>query len=325
MSTLADKISSDYFEARNSLNKSRGEEVIVHVENEDDKPFWKDIFTKQGIKTRIYPASRDSLKRGKKEVLKLKDKVGKYMVLCVDSDLDYLLQKTTYNSRMINENPYIFQTYTYSIENYKCYAESLHNVVVKATLQDNPDIFDYSTFLKKYSEEVFELFIYLYHHYVNEIKGFSISDFSNTIKLLSQVDILNEGNQSLKDLKNQIREKLSDMEIIPDEKIDNYKNILKKLGLTNQNTYLFIQGHTLYENVVTMFLKPIENYLKHLQYDIISNQKQDDDEANNMRNQYQKSIVDIELVLRNNTDYHDCFLMHKIIQDIQYLKDQFTV
>jgi hypothetical protein len=66
-----------------------------------------------------------------------------------------------------------------------------------------------------------------------------------------------------------------------------------------------------------MFLKPIENHLKRQQYSIISQQQKDNEEANNRRNQYQKSIVDIELVLRNNTDYYDCFLMDKIIKDIQ--------
>ncbi len=320
MSNLVDKISSDYFEARNSLNKSRGEELIVHVENEDDKPFWKDIFTKQGIKTRIYPASRDSLNRGKQEVLKLKDKVGQYMVLCVDSDLDYLLQKSTDISKLINENPYIFQTYTYSIENYKCYSESLHNIVVKSTLQDEPDLFDYVAFLRRYSEEIFELFVYLYHNRINKTAKFSISDFSDAVKLLDKVDISHAGNVALKNLKKQIKLKLSDIEVISEAKMDNYKHILKNLGVTEQNTYLFIQGHTLYDNVVTMILKPIEKRLKSLQYDKISKQKKDNEEANNRRNQYKKSVVDVELVLRNNTDYYNCFLMDKIIRDIQNFK-----
>lgn len=321
MSKLVDKISSDYFEARNVLNKSRGEEVIVHVENEDDRPFWKDIFTKQGIKTRIFPASKETLDRGKQEVLKLKDKIGKYMVLCVDSDLDYLLQDKTDTSKLINENPYIFQTYTYSIENYKCYSPSLHGVVVKATLQDKPELFDYITFLEKYSNAVFKLFVYLYHYQVNQSNELSISTFSDTIKLFNHVDILNAGTNSLNELKNQIEQKFSNIGAIPNEQFNNYIDILNRLGLTKQNTYLFIQGHTLYENVVSMFLKPIENHLKREQYNLINQQQKDTEEANNRRNQYQKSIVNIELLLRSNTDYYDCFLMDKIIADIQKYKD----
>ena len=33
-------------------------------------------------------------------------------------------------------NPYIFQTYGYAIENFHCFAESLHEVCVQATLND---------------------------------------------------------------------------------------------------------------------------------------------------------------------------------------------
>lgn len=319
MSQLVDKISSEYFEARNSLNKSRGEEIVVHVENEDDRPFWKDVFTKQGIKTRIYPASKETLGRGKQEVLKLKDKVGKYMVLCVDSDYDYLLQEVTDTSKLINQNPYIFQTYAYSIENYKCYAESLHNIVVKATLQDRPDLFDYVSFLKKYSEAIFELFLYSYHYAVTQSGGLSITNFSDAIKLLRHVDILHTG-QSIDSLKKQIQEKIAEVETLPTELLDNYEAKLKELGVTPQNTYLFIQGHTLYDNVVCMFLKPIESFLKREQFDMINRQQRDSAEADNRRNQYKKSIVDIEFVLRNNTDYYDCFLMDKIITDIQNYK-----
>lgn len=77
--------------------------------------------------------------------------LGRSLIACVDSDYDFLLQGATNTSRKINRNRYIFQTYTYAIENYHCFAESLHEVCVQATLNDR-SILDFNFYLKKYSE-----------------------------------------------------------------------------------------------------------------------------------------------------------------------------
>jgi len=197
---------STYFEGENLLNEPDEAIVRVFVENEDDIPFWKDIFDKFNLRTKIHPASEISLARGKKEVLKQKNRVGKFLILCVDSDYDYLLQGHTDNSKTINESPYIFQTYTYSIENYKCYAESLHRVMVRATLQDKQELFDYVRFLKEYSVIIYDLFIYSLHYTKEKSDGFTIEDFSKTIKLLEQVDYSSQGQEALAKLKKAVKE-----------------------------------------------------------------------------------------------------------------------
>lgn len=83
--------------------------------------------------------------------------LGRSLIACVDSDYDFLLQGATNTSRKINRNRYIFQTYTYAIENYHCFAESLHEVCVQATLNDR-SILDFNSYLKRYSEIVYPLF-----------------------------------------------------------------------------------------------------------------------------------------------------------------------
>jgi hypothetical protein len=317
MSGLIDKITSDFFEAQNALNKSKGIVIEVYVENEDDIPFWKDIFERCELQTKIHPASKTSLDRGKTEVLKQINDVGKMKILCVDSDYDYLLQGYTDVSKIVNDNPYVFQTYTYSIENFKCYAESLHGVVVKATLQDE-QLFDYVGFLKSYSSIIYDLFIYSLHHEKEQSKSFTMADFSNTIKLLEQVDV--SSSKQLKKLKESVEKKIATLDQISDKQISQFKEALQSLGVTPENTYLFIKGHTLYENVVCMFLKPIERYLRSKQFKQISELKKDDEEATDRRNQYKKSLIDIEFVLRHNTNYYDCFLMKKILSDIENYK-----
>jgi hypothetical protein len=225
-------------------------------------------------------------------------------------------------SKIVNENPYVFQTYTYSIENFKCYAESLHFVVVKATWQDEQQLFDYVGFLKSYSSIIYDLFIYSLHHVKEQSKSFTMTDFSNTIKLLDQVDVSFSVQKELKKLKESVEKKIATLDKISEKQISQFQEELYTLGVTPENTYLFIKGHTLYDNVVCMFLAPIERHLKSIRYKKISELKKDDEEATNRRNQYQKSVTDIELVLRINTDYHDCFLMKKIFRDIESYKQR---
>ncbi len=75
------------------------------------------------------------------------------MVICVDSDDNYLLQDATDDSKAINENPYIFQTYASSVENYRCFADSLADLCIRARLHDEP-LFDFVEFLQSYSAVV---------------------------------------------------------------------------------------------------------------------------------------------------------------------------
>lgn len=63
--------------------------------------------------------------------------VGRDMIACVDADYDYILQGATEMSRQMLENPYIFHTYAYAIENFQCYAKGLHETCVMVTLNDH--------------------------------------------------------------------------------------------------------------------------------------------------------------------------------------------
>ncbi|MDM8564795.1 DUF4435 domain-containing protein [Candidatus Halobeggiatoa sp. HSG11] len=331
---IKDKVNSDFFGGRNYYNKSKGEEklITVFVESEDDIPFWKDIFDKSNLRTKIYPGSQTSPARGREEVLKharLKyDKdgskfeitgVGKYLILCVDSDCSYLLKNRTENSKKINGSPYIFQTYTYSIENYKCYAESLHKIVKRATLNDNAQtLFNYVDFLKKYSTIIYDLFVYfLYYYTKEEYANVRIDDFSDIIKL-SQVDTLSQGEKTLAKLTEIVKDKLTTLDKIPDTQINQFKTKLNKLGVKPENTYLFIKGHTLFDEIVCKFLTPITSNLKKQKIEQIQKDEEISKEKiiQNIDN-YNNSLTYYKVLLHNNTDYYECFLMKKIWKDIE--------
>lgn len=353
MSRLTDKISSDYFESQNALNKRKGTIIEVFVENEDDVPFWKDIFNRFQIQTKINPASKTSLNRGKQEVLKMADKAGVFMLLCVDSDYDYLLNGATKQSRIINQNAFIFQTYTYSVENYKCYAESLNQLLIETTLNDN-QVFECSEFIKKYSEIIHDLFLYSFFYerqsqqenelhqvdYQLKVKDlnveslktwqeenlpkhiFPISDFCSTIKFLNNIDFKSEND--LESLSERVKEKLASLpEIENNTKIELQKE-LSDLGLSKENTYLFIQGHTLYNNVVSLIINPLYEYSKKQKIEEFKRLSTQQEEKTNKIHQYRNQIIHYSSLIQTHKYYHHCYLMDKIKNDIEtYLKTHF--
>jgi hypothetical protein len=73
------------------------DKITCYVEGMEDVHFWKDIFDSFAPELNIifYPYSRENnLKSGKKSVLTEANikKASASLILCVDSDLEYLLQ-----------------------------------------------------------------------------------------------------------------------------------------------------------------------------------------------------------------------------------------
>ena len=183
MRRLKDNISSDYVNAANRLNgRNARKRIVAYVEAYDDIFFWRTVlseFENDRIYFEVMLPSRQNLTKGKKSALMslLNSKVGDSMIACVDADYDYLLQGTTAVSKQINENPYIFHTYVYAIENYQCYAPSLHDVSVAVALNDHI-IFDFEDYLRQYSETIFPLFVWnIWFYRRNSYGKFTINDF----------------------------------------------------------------------------------------------------------------------------------------------------
>ena len=107
MNTLVSNLNSEYLQASSSLySKNAPERVYVYVESYDDIPFWRSVFAdfeNNKLCFEIMIPSAVSLIKGKKKVLDLIPSSGKNLILCVDSDYDYLLQEATDISRKVNQ------------------------------------------------------------------------------------------------------------------------------------------------------------------------------------------------------------------------------
>lgn len=321
---LTDNLSSLYIGAANSLKPKRARrKIVAYVESYDDISFWRSLLSEYEDDSRYFEVmlpSQNSLAKGKKTVLMnhLGKQLGENMIACVDSDYDYLLQGRTQTSHYINESPYVLQTYAYAIENYHCYAEGLHEICVAATLNDHR-IIDFPAFMTVYSEIAYPLFIWsVWFYRKHNLSEFSLLDFCAYVKL-DQVSIRHP-ETSLQIMAKKVSKKLRDLERRhPDalDEIEDMKQEFERLGVYPENTYMFIQGHHIMDNVIMRLLIPVCTILRREREQQIHELAAHDIQLHNELTSYQRSQVNIEVVIQKSTNYKDSALYKKIQQDLE--------
>ncbi len=310
---LLENISSSYFGAANRLrSRSVKTEIIAYVESYDDVMFWRNVLGECETDSCVFKVmlpSRTRLTKGKKSVLmnELGAGLGRNMIACVDADYDYLMQDATPFSAMFNHNPYIFHTYVYAIENFHCYAASLREVCVAATLNDE-ELFDFEGYLLQYSRIIHPLFvwsIWLYRHGL--FKAFSLMDFCNLVAV--ERFNFHSPEESLERLRRRVNRKISRLQReFPQAKKD-YKKLtreLEALGVDKDSTYLYIQGHHLEDNVVMVILEPVCKILRHRREREINLLAEHAVQRQNELSAYDNSQLDVSTVLRHNTSFRRC-------------------
>lgn len=171
-----------------------------------------------------------------------------------------------------------------------------------------------------YSNIVYDLFLWsVYFSLEQNTTDFTITDFCDTVKILDKVNISDQCKEALNGVSERVRLKIRELENKHPTAISKIKKVgeqLKDLGVNSDNTYLFSQGHTIKDNVVLMFLKPLcRELIKERENEIKNNAKTAIEQANQFGH-YKNQIIDIEKILNSNTEYKSCFLYHKIQDDL---------
>jgi hypothetical protein len=330
--SLKDNLTSNYFDAARKLYSHKvRRRVIAYVESYDDIAFWRALleeFEDDEHYFQVMLPSATTLTKGKKMVLMNTlntDQLGRSMIACVDSDYDFLLQGATATSRKLNRNPYIFQTYTYAIENYQCFAESLHEVCVQATLNDRP-IFDFERFLQSYSRIAYPLFLWNIHFYRRHDTDTFPMHECNACTALHEVDIRHP-QRCLEAVQKRVENKLAELKRrFPnmDSEIPALAEELKSLGLVPDNTYLYMQGHHVMDNVVMKVLNPVCTVLRRERENDIKRLAEHDKQFRNELTSYQNSQVNVEIMLRKNIAYkrlEQYQWLHKDLGELFKVKD----
>ena len=323
---LTDNITSLYIQASNSLRgKGARQKVVAYVESYDDVSFWSYVlnsFATDKLYFEVMLPADGTLAKGKKAAMMsaLSGGLGANMIACVDSDYDYLLQGATETSRTLIESPYVLHTYAYAIENYQCYAESLHDVTVKATLNDHQYI-DYPAFFKVYSRIVRPLFVWNIAFYrKGNLSAFSLADFNN-VTGLSPVSV-STPTTALEQLSTKVSKKMAWLERrYPDmvAEVQRLSDELYTLGVDDDHTYLFIQGHHLKEQVVLKVLVPVCSRLRREREEEIRALAMHDTQCQNELSGYRHSGETVENILRKADNFQSAPTYALIERDIRAL------
>ncbi|MEE3446270.1 MAG: DUF4435 domain-containing protein, partial [Prevotella sp.] len=302
---LKDNISSKYLEAANRLrSKTSRRRIVAYVESYDDVFFWRTVLSKFEDDTRYFEVllpSNHTLERGKKSAIMriLEDKVGRDMIACVDADYDYLINGATETSQRMINNPYIFHTFAYSIENMQCYAPSLHNVCVAVTLNDH-QLLDLNEFMRQYSTAIFPLFVWSIWHYRRPIyTEFTITDFNRVIELGGFN--LSQPFAAIANLRHKVGSRIAMLQKKNPDAKESYLELKRELiedyGIKPDETYLYIQGHHLFDKVVVQILDKVCSQLIRERENEIRRQARHQTQMRNELSCYTHSTQDIAQML----------------------------
>ena len=301
--------------------------VHVYVEGYEDVAFWRGIFDhfrNPYLRFEISVPNRDDLPKGKKVLMSMLNRTEKESVLlCVDSDFDYLFAGETEQSAKILNADNMFHTYTYATENYLCYAPSLRNVCVKATKNDTR-IFDFVRFMEAYSNIIYPLFLwYVYSARHSTESVFTLAEFRAAVRL-GYVDIRHNGEGTLAWLQRNVeRRRLALERDNPTmcEAVEALGAQLNKRGVEHDNCYLFMHGHTLMDNVTMPLLSAVCDKLRQLSVAKINGSKVEGVALKNELQNYTNTLRSIRDVLLDNENYTSCPLYKRLRDDIQEYLD----
>ena len=322
---LKDNLNSHYFEAANQMTSKKAKRrIVAYVESYDDIYFWRTVlsrFENDKLYFEVMLPSHQKLERGKKSVLMnfIEGRIGEDMIACVDADYDYLMQGTTPQSQKVIGSPYVFHTYAYAIENLQSYAPSLHDVCVAVTLNDHR-IFDFNDYLAQYSEAIFPLFVWsVWAYRSGNHNKFSLSDFARVIDP-GGFNVF-APQPSIDHLRQKVNRKVRQLQADYPNNKETYLKLkadIKELGVTPQTTYLYIQGHSLFDNVIVPILNKVCNRLRLERQEEINRTARHHTQRKNEMSCYEHSLQDIRQMLKKNSGYMQSEQFRRTQTDIEH-------
>lgn len=220
---------------------------VVYLEDKSDEFFWNSLLQncRPGYYKFMGHSKEDTaIKGGCEECLKYRLYFNEYFFTCIDSDMRYILQESGIDARH-----YIFQTYCYSWENHLCEMNSLQKRFELAC----PDLamtFDFRVFLSQLSRLVYTPLLGLINSSKSGIRFYTIADFRRCIpNQCKRRDLDNNGEGLIKIISERLHNAFF-IRGITKEDLTIENNICRELGINEDNAYLHIRGHNVYDLIL---------------------------------------------------------------------------
>jgi len=275
--------------------------VIAYVEGYEDVRFWTKEFNKLNLEITAQEISAIDTANGKDTILSAIKKgrisLGRKLLICIDSDYDYLLD----NNTDIYSSPFCFQTYTYAIENYYynpigltelcCEAAGVYQGINKNHLE---------LLLIEWSKYIYGFFL----HYLSENAPKSSSQLQKIQLSLNELGINPKSYQNITSHN------------LPDEKLE----ILSNKGLSSDNVFLYFRGHDL-ESKMKALAEAFVNQLSNQKKATIESSQAND--TSTLIKEYFNHRKEVETLATTRHEYPINHCYNRLQADIQEYKTNY--
>jgi hypothetical protein len=187
-----------------------------------------------------------------------------------------------------------------------------------ATLNDSPT-FDFVDFLSRYSRIIFPLFVWNIMMYRRrEYGSFTITDFNTVVRI--QHKRTQQINEVFNKLHHKVRVKINELQRRYPNMKEEYlqtKASLLSLGVTQDTTYLYIQGHHLFDCVVVPTMQTVCEDLRRQREAEIRRKAKHVVQMQNELSAYMRSVSDIGDMLKKNLGYTKSEPYQRVLQSIE--------
>ena len=194
---------------------------------------------------------------------------------------------------------------------------------VQSTLNDT-QLLDVVEFMKMYSRICYPLFVWNIMLYrAHDLTTMPMLKFCEIVRLSSFS--IGRPEISLKQLNQRVQHNVSMLNRRrPDlaGKLSALKKELVALGVTEEDTYLYIQGHHIMNAVVLRILSPLCRSLRHAREEEIQRLAYHRVQYTNEIAAYRNSQCDVLLALRKNINYKNMALYERLREDVRSLLDE---
>lgn len=238
--------------------KSALQKVYVYVEDDIDKVFWRRFLEASGtdfeFSINVYRVLGKE-QRGKDAMMKAVEDgtlpLSKYVLLCLDGDLDMIIDNYHTYTETFRKSPYIINTVWYAMENLKCAPRNVKEMLYMITLASDLPV-DVSAKFNSISLLIQDLFLMCLVSYKNKDCYYPLASLRSSMKLLAFDDLGDVTIESKRQLQMEIE---THKKYISSHKIEIEEFRIKlSAAQTNENFLCYIRGHDLVDVIVKPFI-----------------------------------------------------------------------
>lgn len=294
--------------------------VTVEVEDTIDRDFWSDLLGELCPEKEFHfdpyhtilneDGTSERTGKGKSQILKASSDFNEWHIGCVDSDYDWILSDYTDVGKTISDNKYLLQTYAYSIENLMCLSSTLDDFC-RENAEEIVD-FDFVDYLTRLSKTIYPLLVWSTYLCSKCNQDFTPASWREVL-----VNTEKDPEASLAIIEAKAKAKIEEFDKkyageITDKEDFEFDNIIMK-DVSDDETYLYVRGHELFDQILNSVLIPIMIGLWNQHREALKESDLDEDACKNALREYQCKVKPVKALLSKNYRYKNNTLIYKKI------------